>query len=440
MKFLRKNLKFILFFIFLIGVYIVLSPSLFFDATWEYGMAHAIRMGEIPYLDFNLITTPFYPFFHSLFLLLHDSFLMYLIVNAMIGTGIYYLSFLLVKEKSLFLIGLSCIFLFTLFVPSYNYMAFFFLLLLLVLEKRKEKDSWIGIVLGLLILTKHTIGFAVLFFSLLSTRDFHKALHRFLYALIPCGIFGIILLLTHSMSSFWDLCILGLFSFSGTNHSILQPSFFMSLLFLGVLIYLLMKKKKVEYFYALGSISFCIPIFDLSHFVFFFFCFLLVIWEDLPEFQIKYSMSGFVLLGMSFLLYFSFYLPFYQSCRFLKVPYFSYQLVSDSTYQEFHSVIKASKKYDNLVIIDFFSTKYDMVLEKPITYFDMLLTGNYGRKGTSKILSMIDQHHNTYFLVTKSTYFERDYISQMDYPVVDYIYEHLEKVEEGEYYEVFYQK
>ena len=63
MRVAKSIIKYILIFLF-----VFLGASFFFsvvggDVLWNYGFCYALSMGEIPYLDFNMIITPFFPFF-----------------------------------------------------------------------------------------------------------------------------------------------------------------------------------------------------------------------------------------------------------------------------------------------------------------------------------------------------------------------------------------
>ena len=64
-----------------------------FDVIWNYGFAHAIRKGEIPYLDFNTISTPLYSFLMSLFLFIKDDMFMFMIGQSLLVTILFYMFF-----------------------------------------------------------------------------------------------------------------------------------------------------------------------------------------------------------------------------------------------------------------------------------------------------------------------------------------------------------
>ena len=51
-----------------------------FDPLNSYGFSKAIMMGQVPYRDFNTVTTPLYAFYQSVFLFIYDDFIMIMIV------------------------------------------------------------------------------------------------------------------------------------------------------------------------------------------------------------------------------------------------------------------------------------------------------------------------------------------------------------------------
>ena len=90
-KFVEKNLKYILIFIFFLIIYQFLGfTNMYGDPIANYGFSHAIRNGEIPYVDFNTISTPLYAFVMSIGLYLVDNYLMFNIEQAILCTVMFY--------------------------------------------------------------------------------------------------------------------------------------------------------------------------------------------------------------------------------------------------------------------------------------------------------------------------------------------------------------
>ena len=64
---IKNNYKYVITFIFVfILIWWIGSCRHFGDPINNYGFSHALINGEIPYLDFNTISTPLYSFFSSL--------------------------------------------------------------------------------------------------------------------------------------------------------------------------------------------------------------------------------------------------------------------------------------------------------------------------------------------------------------------------------------
>ena len=61
MKKYRTIISCILLFLIILLVNLLLIPNNM-DEIWNYGFSYAIRLGEIPYRDFNMVLPPFYSF------------------------------------------------------------------------------------------------------------------------------------------------------------------------------------------------------------------------------------------------------------------------------------------------------------------------------------------------------------------------------------------
>lgn len=193
MKYMKqnKNLKVIikyvlLFFIFLISTLIISTINQ--DEVWNYGFSYNIYKGLVPYRDFNMVLTPFYPMFMSLFLHIFGKGIISMhIANAGILCLCSYLLFKMYDKKAYLIIILFFIPFFK--FPNYNYFLAILTIILIYLEKmqdnKKYTDYIIGIILGCLILTKQTVGICVLIGSLLCASDKSKIRKRILGCSIP---------------------------------------------------------------------------------------------------------------------------------------------------------------------------------------------------------------------------------------------------------------
>ena len=101
------------------------------DSVNNYMFSHAIVMGEIPYLDFNMVSTPLYAFIMSLGLFLWDNYLMFALEQSLLLTIAFYLLYEVYGKKSYIALLSVCLFAFFAFNATYNFLALFFLIFLI---------------------------------------------------------------------------------------------------------------------------------------------------------------------------------------------------------------------------------------------------------------------------------------------------------------------
>ena len=61
---IRPFIKYFLVFFFFLFWNLIVQP-IYIDENWNYGFAHNIYNGLIPYKDFNMVLTPLFPFIMS---------------------------------------------------------------------------------------------------------------------------------------------------------------------------------------------------------------------------------------------------------------------------------------------------------------------------------------------------------------------------------------
>lgn len=432
MEFIRKNYQYGLCFLFVFLVLIFLGyPSM--DTIWNYGCSVAITRGEIPYVDFSLLVPPLYSYFMSIFLLFSKDYTFYLIGQAILVTICYYFIDQMEGKKCILLLPFLGLGYFSIFFPTYNFLAFFFFILLLYMEKNKKSNFSIGVVLGLLLLSKHTIAFLVILASFLSTHSIKMCFRRFLGILLPSLFFVFYLVYTHSFSSFLDLGIFGLFDFGHSNTNYQLPFFILSIfLFLFSCFFFIQNKEKYESYYLLSSFSFLLPIVDLSHFqyVFVIFC-LIVILPKLSD--TKWVRAIFIISScFSCLFLICYHSMFYRDITISKLNYFSSLLVPRELEEEYEEVLSSYQKQKNAYMFSFSNMIYDIASNRTITYFDMPLNGNYGYLGISKMKKRISSMHDVYF------YVENHNNSQFSKEIYSYIVSQGEFVSSISSYDIYY--
>ena len=217
------------------------------DELWNYNTARAIMHGLIPYKEISMITTPLLPFIVSIILkIFGDKLVVFRIVGAILLTAIFFLSYVLsyklTKRRSIGVItSLTLILLYkNELAIDYNYFILMIMMCVQILEVKKiesiEKskiknkkinmyDVIIGILLGLAICTKQTIGTIISITVILSElilvenkQTFLKYIKASIVKIISMlsvvMIFFLYLLITNSMTDFINYAILGIRTFT----------------------------------------------------------------------------------------------------------------------------------------------------------------------------------------------------------------------------------
>ena len=252
---------FILIFIFILCEQLNKYPTNL-DELWNYNTARCIKNGLIPYKDISMITTPLFPTMVAICLkIFGDNLFVFRIIGAVLFTLIliftYKIFYELLKKQSIAIIftGIICFALFQYFMVDYN---FFVLLISLIIEYLELKincgeqkrhtnkkdtseqkytnkkqyrffstDLLIGILAGLAICSKQTLGFFILLYVLLINLLFIRnkddwkvylktAMNRLIGAFIPSLMFLIFLVVTKSYDDFISYAILGIRTFTNS--------------------------------------------------------------------------------------------------------------------------------------------------------------------------------------------------------------------------------
>ena len=352
------------------------------DEVWNYGFMHNMYSGLVPYKDFNMVITPFFPFLFSLpFYIFGSNLLVVNIFQSLFIVLVYFMLEKLFGNKA----NILLIFLFLnydMVYANYNFFLFFIFLLLLWMEKKDCNDYLIGIIIGLGVLTKQSVGGCLALVSLFYLfGNFKKLLQRILGALIPVGVFVIYILCFNCYKEFFDLCIMGMFDFGKENY--IGNMFVLIIFFmcLGYIIYMIIKNKKnIDSYYILAFSSITIPMFDSFHFKFFILGFLLLIIDKLnfKRFNLNLLMYG-SLIGITIMNIFisiggeSFDYP-------NSINHFQYKYISSKHVIETNEVSNKLLEYSDRGALFLFeqSYYYKLVNDLPINYFDLINTGNWG--------------------------------------------------------------
>lgn len=267
---LKNKIVFVIVMFFIFFIWNIFLVPLNLDEVWNYGFAHNMYKGLIPYKDFNMVLTPLYPFFMSLpFHLFSSSMLVFHIEQALILSILSLMLFKLLDEKA-WLVILFFFFPLPLSFPSYNIFLYFLFVVLLLFERDKKNDYLVGIILGLLILTKQSVGCCLLLPNLYYIKDLKKIFKRIIGILIPILIFFIYILINGCLYEFLNLCLFGLFDFASGNGSKFNLYFILFILMVGVTGYFIYKDRKCIYnYYAFIKIFLLDNTLTLPNFLYF---------------------------------------------------------------------------------------------------------------------------------------------------------------------------
>ena len=395
------------------------------DEIWNYGFSYNIAHGLMIYRDFNVLQMPFYFMVGSLFIRMFGDYLISMhIFDCLILT---FLMMMVYRRLGIYKsMVLYPVILFN-FFPTYSYFCLFLLFIILyLLDKKKVKsDVALAFLSGLILITKQSIGACMLVPILFYSKNRLKSL--FIY-FIPLWVICMYLLFHHAFFDFVNYCFLGMIDFQKSN---LEFSIFFLLelisCFYLVKRMILEKFKDEKLFFILAFQINAYPIFDAQHFVIAF----------IPVFYYFLSRVNF----SSFRIYYRCLLLFVLyvilgSYAFKIVFLFPYGISFDRDTFWFlrnnsgteHVVLAESKiileylsNYDESFFI--MGNAYVMKLYNhlKIGKYDMLLNGNLGYHGDSRVIQEIDdicQKESCVFFIEKQEFKKYSQFSRKIYSYV----------------------
>ncbi len=399
----KKILSYMLIFIIFLGFNLLISP-MNLDEVWSYGFTKNISSGLIPYVDFNMVITPFYPMIMGFFIhFFNDSFLVFHIINSLMILIFIFFVFKLLNKKAYIVLPLL-IFPLNITFPNYNFLLLLLFVFILYLEKIKANDYLIGLILALIFLTKQSVGL-VLFFSIFfyfSSKD--KLFKRIVAFIIPNIIFMIYLIISNSYKEFFDLCFLGLFDFGKGNGTPFNIFFFFVIMIILFTIYLIIKNRRnIYYYYLLLFSSICFPIFDLYHFNIYLVAFLIIVFINFDFKVVKYKTIG-LSLFLAFLIIYFINSGFNYRVYPNDLGAFKYRFITQEKVKSAHKVLNYYEKYNHKVIfVGPNAYYYKLIGNYPLNNLDLINTGNWGYNGSSKLLESVKKLDSDYaFFLNKN--------------------------------------
>ncbi len=415
------------------------------DLYVNFGFSYAIRMGEVPYADFNLVVLPFAPMLYSVFLLFSKSIICYYLGQSLLLTVFSYFVFKLLDKKAFCYFAVLLmpfpIAMVTVIFPSYNFLLLLITTIIIYLEKEGKSDYLIGVLLGCLFLTKQTVGGLLCLASIYYLfKDWKKVLRRiggFFIPVLGCFLY---LVLSGGLVPCIDLCFLGLFDFGHSNFY--YDKFYLGCLILAVLVvvYRIFKKPKdIKNYYLLLFMGCSFPLIDYYHVSLFLTLFFLIVFSDLKiNVNLEKQAIIFILaLGLIWLFIETRCMGNLKIVNYknLELSIFSSEYVDNMKKLDSYLVeqkrdavyfLRGSENY-------FYKIKNDSL----ITYFDLPNYGNYGYNGTEKIINRLKELDDTLIVIDKECYLEESFSQQYLKEAVSYIIENYKFVKKIGNYEVY---
>lgn len=434
----------------LITILIFISTSIFtqelnsLDEIWNFSYSKNITDGLIPYKDFTMIVTPLYAYINSITLrLLTPKLYIYrinyiILFTFLINNITKLLTKINIKEYKIYIsILIYSYFLFHTTYSDYNFFNTLLLISLIYLEnKNYNKKEYItsgiiGIICGLMILTKQTTGMIISITSIIIIPIILYLTHKekqIKYILVKISTILIIIIFfilqlykNHTIIDFIDQTIIGLNTFK-KNLNLNYIQIIIIILIINTIIYLIknfyktIKNKDKNYKFNIVLISYSIvnlslnyPIIDPTHFI------ISIIPTSLHfiiNFKPKLKLNAHVILITLMLLinYESYkniknYIQAYKPNNFD-----TYKYIKINNIDNLNIITNYIKENENVIILDHTSSYYMTAINKYNKYFNMPLAGNIGSNGENEMIKKLKEKN--YIILIK----ENDKIIKEEFP------------------------
>lgn len=382
---MKKNIKVILLFIALfiysfIVNFLAISNN---DLIWNYGFCYNVSNGLKMYHDFNMVITPLYPtIFGFIMKILGNNMIIFYLSNAIIPTIIYMLVYKYYRKafiETILLISFISI-------PNYNLLCMLLLFILFILEDKKKNDYLIGIVLGLIFLTKSSMGLLSLA-SLYYFKDIKKILKRVVGFMLPNIIYIIYFYINGTLLDYIDFAFGSLFDFANKNF-ILSLGIIVFIISIIYLIYRFYKDRNIKVLYILLFQIMSYPIFNLVHIVISLIPLIFYIVLNIKnKFYIKYSkfLCIFLICPLLSSILQSTFMDMHMGTNALK-----YKRVESKYYNDSVIIKNNISDLDNVYFLMYEGYYNKLLLGLDIKKYDMPLNGNLGYDGNKKLISYLD--------------------------------------------------
>lgn len=269
----KKHTLFLTVMSFLILIYCIWKPMFYLDDIWIFGKAHAALSGQF-YNDVDIITPPLSFWIIKGWLLICDNYLWYRVLGIicwiLILLTISKICALLGKDDFYTLLIIICYNFISNFYFDYNKLCLLIVCIMILIEMQsyKKKSILIGLLCGLCILSKHSIGGIVWIASMLLAPSWKERGIRTGVMTIPLLLGTGFLAINHQIVEAYHQIFCGMPDF--LNNLQITPCIIILILavvfsFFDGKRYQYNQKWKCIFVYGVAFLSICIPIFDYAH-------------------------------------------------------------------------------------------------------------------------------------------------------------------------------
>lgn len=378
---MKKFCRYLLLFLgcFLVFFVATIIKSIWCDEVWVYGFSHSIANGMVIYRDFNVLQMPLYFFISSFFLYFFGDYVISMhVFDCILISFLFLLMYQRLKWRAVLVLSI-------LFIgySGYNLLSLFlFMCILFCMDRRVDDDFLIGILVGLIFITKQNLGI-VLFFPYFYYSK--KKLRSIFFFLLPFLIIGFYFAMNSSFLSFLD-CVFGsILDFNQHNKKILLFFGLIEVLVVCHLLFLIFKEhfrdKRLLYVLAFQILSY--PICDDGH------LFLALIPYFYLLFDYDFSMKKYY--GLLFLIFYSLFSLTFSSINIsFQNDLFYLRNTSSIDYSLLNSIHDKEDDYDYIFIADWYAYVYKLYYDISINQYDFLLSGNAGYHGVQKKIEKVN--------------------------------------------------
>ena len=425
---MKKYIKIFLCFL-LLTIFVSSLKLISTDEMWSYGFSYNIASGLIPYKDFNMVQSPLYSLIFSIPLrFFGNHYIIFLLFNCLLYSFVFTLIYNKIGKKTLYLLLTLPL---CLNLISYNIFCMMLLLIILLLvdSNYKYKNLIIGILIGMIMMTKHNIGLCLAVVYLYDNRkNILSILKSCLYVGIPVLFVIVYLLCYNSLSQYYDFSFLGLGNFLDNFMFDVASLILVILLILFIGIKFL-KTKDIKYFYVLAFQSIAFPLIEKAHIMIGIIPLIYLILLSKDKY-ISLIVKLFIIIGCSIMIPSNLINTNIElNNNFLK--YARIPNALSNYLSNFSKYIDSkNKEYDVYLFLNAYPIK--LYRNENPTFYDFILTGNMG-SDPEKYIRQIDKKckkrkclfvlDKTYFYKKKSKY------DQLSYLYKDYV------VDNATYYE-----